>query len=102
MKGFKALNVSLSAAIAVISLTASPLLALQDNGGGSRITKDGLKGDGYTCERAGVNFTVCEKSGHKTYWCTDSGDCTEAPLRQRPSKFQHLPSWNRLPSVMGQ
>jgi hypothetical protein len=101
MKTSQVLHVSLSTAIAIIGLATSPLLALQNNGGGGT-EMDGLKNKGYTCERAGVNFLVCSKSGETTYWCTDAGDCEAAPKKQRPSKFQHIPSWNRLPSVLGQ
>jgi hypothetical protein len=97
MKGLKTLNISLSAAIAIIGLAASPLLAVPNNGGSGTTQKD-LENDGYKCERVSVNFKECTKSGKPTYWCTDSGDCQVAPKQSAPSRrvprnFDRVPSF---------
>jgi hypothetical protein len=73
-----------------LSLGASSVYALPIQQGGGT-TSDDLKKQGYTCERVGVNFWECTKSGSPTYWCTDSGDCQPAPTRTAPGSGIRAP-----------
>jgi hypothetical protein len=73
---FKAL---LTTAITVASLAVlSPAIA-RDNAPMGTITKESLKGQGYTCEYVATGFWECTKPGGTTYWC-DAGSCQPKPL----------------------
>lgn len=77
----------LVAALSVGTLGGAALATPAQAADGKSITD--LKKDGYSCERAGVNFTSCEKDkGGKTstYFCDDTGACqyVSGPARTKP------------------
>ena len=85
MKKLHILIPSMLCAVSItVGLTAPSLARVDDGAGVHQTDMQKLKDKGYNCQRVGVNFTECTKSGKPAQWCTDNGKCTEAPLRQTP------------------
>lgn len=85
-----ALAVVSGLSLAILASLSMPALAMpNDGGGGSKM--DDLKKQGFTCERAGVNFIVCSKPGEKDWYCTDAGDCQQVPFKRNPATIFHAP-----------
>jgi hypothetical protein len=101
MKAFKTLNISLSAAIATIGLTALPLLAVPNNGG-SVTMMDDLQKKGYHCQPLQGPELICLRDGGPNYLCRPDGTCLPIdhktlPPRRIPPIFQQLPNLDRAP-----
>ena len=83
----KAVVSALLSAVLLVTMAASPALAMANNGlNGSGKTKADLEGEGWTCVVVATGWWSCTKPGEKEQWC-DTGSCGPAPFKITKPRF---------------